>query len=243
MVSADIMGTSPRSRTRQSNGSGKGLLGGARDLDSRRSTRTSPRTSLASPAKPLSPPASAWSDIEADPRSVQTDSPSALEDIAPEIVVWTEDMDTMIVDSPEPAVPPAEEEKITYDLIPFFCCLSTTPFFIPRHASTSYRCCLSLSLTPFSLPWRPAHLSWRHADRSSERPALSLRRRIHHHPQRCRTRYNLQLPQKSTPRYRHYHPYPTNSTSHPSRPPCRARLLPLSMSTAQEKPWRLKLLQ
>ena len=142
MVSADIMGNSPRSRIRQSNGSGKGLLGGARDLDSRRSTRTSPRTSLASPAKPLSPPASAWSDIEAGPKSVQTDSPHALEDIAPEIVVWTEDMDTMMVDSPEPAIPPApavepaEEEKITYGHVLLSCLVSTAPPFIPRHAST-----------------------------------------------------------------------------------------------------------
>ena len=139
------MGNSPRSRTRHSNGSGKGLLGGSRDLDSRRSTRTSPRTSLASPAKPLSPPASAWSDIEADPRSVQTDSLNALEDIAPEIVVWTEDMDTMMVDSPEPVVPPAEEEKITYDHIPFSCFLPTTLLLISRHASTPCRSRLPLS--------------------------------------------------------------------------------------------------
>ena len=159
MVSADIMGNSPRSRTRHSNGSGKGLLGGSRDLDSRRSTRTSPRTSLASPAKPLSPPASAWSDIEADPRSVQTDSLNALEDIAPEIVVWTEDMDTMMVDSPEPVVPPAEEEKITYDHIPFLV------FF--QLLFSSYRGMPRLLVAPVylspppSMPWRPAHLSWR----------------------------------------------------------------------------------
>ncbi|KAK3300291.1 flavin-containing amine oxidoreductase-domain containing protein [Chaetomium fimeti] len=95
------MGTPSKPRTRQSSGSGKGLLRGARDTDSRRS----PRTLLASPAKPPSPPASTASDPEAAPKTVHHDLTNGSEDIAPEIVVWTENMDNMVVDSPESAVP------------------------------------------------------------------------------------------------------------------------------------------
>jgi len=131
VVSTDIMGNSPRSRTRQSSGSGKGLLRGARDLDSRRSTRTS----LASPAKPLSPPISTLSDPEAAPKSVQHDSPNASEDIAPEIVVWTEDMDTMMVDSPGPATPaapttPALEHNTMYVISTCACPFSLVFFLV-----------------------------------------------------------------------------------------------------------------
>lgn len=130
------MGNSPRSRTRQSSGSvGKGLLrGAARDPDSRRLTRTT--TSLlacsnAAAAKPPSPPAStlSLSDREAAPKEdARLDQANSPEDIAPEIVVWTEDMDEMMVDSPESATPttpaagpdtPEVEAKITY----VRCCL------------------------------------------------------------------------------------------------------------------------
>jgi lysine-specific histone demethylase 1 len=85
-------------------------------LDSRRSTRTS----LASPAKLLSPAVSTFSDSGPIHRTTQLDSANGLEDIAPEIVVWTGDMDDMLVDSPEPATPatPAlEEEKPMYVLV------------------------------------------------------------------------------------------------------------------------------
>ncbi|KAL2022699.1 hypothetical protein VTK56DRAFT_4780 [Thermocarpiscus australiensis] len=105
-----MMGTSLRLRTRQFSGSGKGISMGAKELDSRRSTRTS----AASSAKLLSPAASTISDPEPAQRATRQGSTNAAEDIAAEIVVWTEDMDSMIVDSPEPtATPatPAQEEK------------------------------------------------------------------------------------------------------------------------------------
>ncbi|KAK3906669.1 Sec1-like protein [Staphylotrichum tortipilum] len=116
---------------------GKGLLRGARDLDSRRLTRTT--TSLlacssnaaAAAIKPPSPPAST---LSSDPegaskedarRPADANEANSPEDIAPEIVVWTEDMDAMMVDSPESATPttpaaglemPEVEAKIAYVL-------------------------------------------------------------------------------------------------------------------------------
>ncbi len=130
VAGTDIMGNSPRSRTRQSSGSvGKALLRGARDLDSRRLTRTTTASLLAcssTAAKPPSPPASTLSpDPEGVPKEDARphDDANSHEDIAPEIVVWTEDMDEMMVDSPESATPttpsagpdtPEVEAKITY---------------------------------------------------------------------------------------------------------------------------------
>jgi hypothetical protein len=128
------MGHSSKSRTRQPSGSGKGLLRGARDLDSRRPTRTS----LDSPAKPPSPPASTSSDPEAFSKAIQHHSPNEPEDIAPEIVVWTENMDDMMVDSPEAATPanpatPVVEEKAMYVL--HLLTLHTRPLHLPLASS------------------------------------------------------------------------------------------------------------
>jgi hypothetical protein len=109
-----IMGTSLRSRTRQSSGLRKGPLKSAREVDSRRSTHN---TSLASSAKPPSPALSTLPEQEATLRTARHDSAgTGSEDIAPEIVVWTEDMDSMMVDSPEtPAsATSAHEDKTTY---------------------------------------------------------------------------------------------------------------------------------
>lgn len=107
-----IMGTSPRLRTRQPSGLRKGSAKAAREADSRRSTHTS----LASSAQPLSPATNTLSGAEPALRATQHDSENGPEDIAAEIVVWTEDMDSMIVDSPEPATPapPTQDEKAMY---------------------------------------------------------------------------------------------------------------------------------
>ncbi|KAK4136482.1 hypothetical protein BT67DRAFT_373907 [Trichocladium antarcticum] len=96
------MGTSPRPRTGQPSGPGKAFMKEVRELDSRRSTRTS----LASPAK-LPPPAvsTIFSDSTPAQRTTPLGSANGLDDIAPEIVVWTGDMDGMVVDSPAPATP------------------------------------------------------------------------------------------------------------------------------------------
>ncbi|KXX82855.1 putative lysine-specific histone demethylase 1 [Madurella mycetomatis] len=104
------MGTSPRLRTRQPSGLRKGSAKAVRDADSRRSTHTS----LASSAQPLSPATNTLSGAEPALRATQHDSENGPEDIAAEIVVWTEDMDSMIVDSPEPATPapPTQDEKV-----------------------------------------------------------------------------------------------------------------------------------
>lgn len=73
-----------------------------RELDSRRSTRTS----LASLAKLPSPAVSTiFSDSTPAQRTTPLGSANGLDDIAPEIVVWTGDMDDMVVDSPAPATP------------------------------------------------------------------------------------------------------------------------------------------
>lgn len=114
-----MMGASPTSRTSQSSRLGKGIVmkGGVRDFDPRRSTRISV---IASPAKSLSPAvSSASSDPEHVFPSTKPSSMNGSDDIAPEIVVWTGDMDDdMIVDSPEAATPAnaGVKEKISYVL-------------------------------------------------------------------------------------------------------------------------------
>ncbi|KAL2180299.1 flavin-containing amine oxidoreductase-domain containing protein [Thermothelomyces heterothallicus CBS 202.75] len=108
------METSPKSRARYFSGSGKDLSKGTGETDPRRS----PRTSLASPANPPSPPPSTGSDLEATSKVVQHTAATGSEDIAPEIVVWTEHMNNMTGDSPEsatsptPATPASEEKTV-----------------------------------------------------------------------------------------------------------------------------------
>ncbi|KAH6634315.1 flavin-containing amine oxidoreductase-domain containing protein [Chaetomium sp. MPI-SDFR-AT-0129] len=108
-----MMGSPSKSRTRYLNGSKKGLLSSpktTRDIDSRRSTRIS----LACPIKPPSPPASTASDPESTnttKRAVPKEVLNSSEDIAPEIVVWTEDMDNMAVDTPESTSPTVSSEQ------------------------------------------------------------------------------------------------------------------------------------
>lgn len=153
VVQTDMMGNSPRSRlTRQSSsGSGKGLLRGPRDLDSRRSARTS----IAGPAKPLSPPASTSSDSGTASTATKQDSYNSSEDIAPEIVVWTEDMDDMMVDSPESATStapatPALVEKAAYVLCPFL----STGYCPSPPGSTRWNFLLNSYDIAANSPWR-----------------------------------------------------------------------------------------
>lgn len=99
MVNRTIMErTSSRGRGGKAAGAGKRHGKGSAESDSRRSSRIS----LVNSAKPLSPAASIASNPEPAKRATQPESESVVEEIAPEIVVWTEDMDTMSVGSPEP---------------------------------------------------------------------------------------------------------------------------------------------
>lgn len=109
-----MMGTAPRLRTRQSSGLRKGPSKAARDVDSHRSTHLS----LGCSAKPPSLATNTLPGLDTTSPTTQQDLENALEDIAPEIVVWTEDMDAMVVDSPEPAMSatPAQGESSMYVL-------------------------------------------------------------------------------------------------------------------------------
>lgn len=239
------MGPSPRSRTRQSSGQGKGPLKGARELDSRRLTRTTSQPSLSSPTKPLSPAASAFLETaEQAPQATQHESGNGLEDIAPEIVVWTEEMDSMIVDSPETATPatPAPEEKAMYVLVPTCPWLLINPFPLPAVSL----CILQLLLAPscssqftyrfpasaaFSTSLGDARIL--NHEIALPRPSLRRRRRRLH---RCRSPRKMGLPKTSgrlsLPRSP---PSQISRISRPFRPLCRARLPPLSMPTARER--------
>lgn len=191
------MGTSSKPRTRQSSGSAKGLLRGARDTDSRRS----PRTLLASPAKPPSPPSSTVSDPETASKATHHDSINGSEDIAPEIVVWTEDMDNMVVDSPQSAAPTtpatlAVEGKAAYVPSLFKCpCSFIRPLVLithslrlpPSHAMSMFKLVSSVSaLIPLIIMLEltshgPA------LNQTTEHPCPPPKR--HPRPQRCRIRY------------------------------------------------------
>ncbi|KAK3394186.1 flavin-containing amine oxidoreductase-domain containing protein [Podospora didyma] len=88
------MGTSSRIRSGQVGGIGNGTLKNLKELDSRRSKRAS--LAASSPAtKPVNN--SGRSGTTAS-RVFHTDSESNSEDIAPEIIVWTETMDAMNID-------------------------------------------------------------------------------------------------------------------------------------------------
>ncbi|KAK4251971.1 Sec1-like protein [Corynascus novoguineensis] len=87
------------------------VISGNRMMDAAIETET--------PAKPPSPPSSTGSDLEAVSKTAQPTATSTPEDIAPEIVVWTEHMDDMAGQSPESvtsttsATPALEEKTVT----------------------------------------------------------------------------------------------------------------------------------
>ncbi|KAK4185530.1 putative lysine-specific histone demethylase 1 [Podospora australis] len=96
-----MMGNKSRGRTGQASGTGKrSMKGSTTDLDSRRSNRTSTGNTAKTSAS-----------ADRSTRAILPDPSSDSEDIiAPEIVVWTEDMDVVSVDSspePESQSPPA----------------------------------------------------------------------------------------------------------------------------------------
>ncbi|KAK4162101.1 Sec1-like protein [Cladorrhinum sp. PSN259] len=117
--------TSSRGRGGKVVGAGKRPVKSSAESDSRRSSRIS----LAS-AKPLSPAASIVSDPESAHRMTHLGPESVIEEeIAPEIVVWTEDMDTMSVDTPE-SPPPALDvppETIPSERVPIQPVISDVP--------------------------------------------------------------------------------------------------------------------
>jgi hypothetical protein len=194
------MGTSSKPRTRQSSGSGKGLLRGARDTDSRRS----PRTLLASPAKPPSPPSSTVSDPETATKTIRHDSINGSEDIAPEIVVWTEDMDNMVVDSPESAAPttpatPAVEGKAVYVQSLFMCpcsficrlvLLTHSLWSLLSHAMSMFKLLISVSALVVLIIMLELTSYGPVLNQTIEHPYPPPKR--HPRPQRCRIRYRLE---------------------------------------------------
>ncbi|KAK4042548.1 Sec1-like protein [Parachaetomium inaequale] len=129
------------------------------------------------PAKPPSPPASTASDPDAAPKAIQHDPANGSEDIAPEIVVWTEEMDSMVVDSPESATPttpapaPAVEEKAVTTAPPSPAPPPSTTLSIPIQNGTPVKESSSLSSLSSHKATTPVDV-----DSSREAPAPGVAR-------------------------------------------------------------------
>ncbi|KAK0734112.1 flavin-containing amine oxidoreductase-domain containing protein [Lasiosphaeria miniovina] len=110
------MGTNSRIRTGQVSGLGKGPVKGPGDSNSRRSTRSSLAASTPGrplPLKPLSPAVPVADRQPAPPPAPRIDPESSSEDIAPEIIVWTEAMDAMSLDSSDGSLTPVTDDALT----------------------------------------------------------------------------------------------------------------------------------
>ncbi|KAK3695074.1 flavin-containing amine oxidoreductase-domain containing protein [Podospora appendiculata] len=192
------MGTPSRTRAGQAgNGLAKGPLKGLRESGP---AHDPSRHSSSNPNNPLSP-ATSTSDSDQGHRGLPRDSTGSVEDIAPEIVVWTESMDnpSMEIDSPGSMTPSVMETVTT----PSLTTLSLpTPDEATEEQGASLTSSLSIKLESSDLSSIPPSPSSSKAttpvDIDSSKELLAQAARPSHTGDTPRRRYNVR-PKVSIP--------------------------------------------